>query len=101
MSISVDPEQRVLVTAPLHAPEDRIAAVVRRRAQWIRRQQHAFEDLPPPSAARQWIGGETHRYLGRQYRLRLAKAATSSVRLSGSYFWVTTPTPKMPDAIRI
>lgn len=101
VSISVDPEQRVLVTAPVHALEDRIAALVRRRAQWIRRQQQAFEDLPPPAPARQWIGGATHRYLGRQYRLRLIMAATSSVRLSGPYFLVTTPTPRIPDEIRI
>lgn len=93
VSISVEPDQRVVVTAPMSAPEDRIAAVVRCRVQWIRRQQRAFEDMPPPTPARQWVAGETHRYLGRQYRLKLIPGTTSTVRLSGAFFVVTTSTP--------
>jgi predicted metal-dependent hydrolase len=101
LSISVEPDQRVVVTAPAAASEEKVAAVVRRRAQWIRRQQRAFDDLPPPANARQWIAGETHRYLGRQYRLRIDKGAGPAVRLSGSYFLVTAACLDEPDGIRI
>ena len=81
LSISVEPDSRVVVVAPRGAPVDLVESKVRRRATWIRRQQKHFEALPPPLPARQWVSGETHRYLGRQYRLKVASAAQASVRL--------------------
>ena len=100
MSISVDPDQRVVVTAPAAAPEEKVAAVVRRRAQWIRRQQLAFEEMPPPPQPRKWVAGETHRYLGRQYRLKIVTGAQPSVRLVGPFFVVTAVAPNDPETIR-
>jgi predicted metal-dependent hydrolase len=93
LEISVAPDQKVTVTAPMTASAERIARAVRRRASWIMRQQRAYEDLPPPPSPRQWVAGETHRYLGRQYRLRLVQAARTSVRLSGAFFVVAVPRP--------
>lgn len=100
MSISVDPDQRVVVTAPAAAPEEKVAAVVRRRAQWIRRQQLAFEEMPPPPQPRIWVAGETHRYLGRQYRLKIVSGAQPAVRLVGPFFVVTAVVPTDSEAIR-
>jgi predicted metal-dependent hydrolase len=88
LGISVEPDRRVLVTAPADATEERITTALRRRAGWIRHQQRVFEALPPPPSPRQWVAGETHRYLGRQYRLKLVKASIHSVRLAGGYFAV-------------
>jgi predicted metal-dependent hydrolase len=47
--------------------------------------------LPPPPPPRLWVNGETHRYLGRQYRLKLVQAADKSVSLSGPHLRVTLP----------
>ncbi len=88
LGISVEPDRRVVVTAPADASEERIATTLRRRVGWIRRQQRAFEEMPPPPSPRQWVSGETHRYLGRQYRLKLHTGAACSVRLVGRYFVV-------------
>jgi predicted metal-dependent hydrolase len=100
MSISVEPDQRVVVTAPAAAPEEKVAAVVRRRAQWIRRQQQAFEEMPPPPQPRKWVAGETHRYLGRQYRLKITTGPKASVRLVGPFFVVIAADPNDPETIR-
>lgn len=91
LSISVEPDRRVVVIAPFSAAHDVVDARVRRRATWIRRQQHYFDTLPPPATPRRWISGETHRYLGRQYRLKLVRGPATSVRLVGGFFIVTTP----------
>jgi predicted metal-dependent hydrolase len=77
--------------AATNTSAERIAFAVRRRAGWILRQQLAYEDLPPPPAPRQWVAGETHRYLGRQYRLKLVRGAQPSVRLTGAFFEVSVP----------
>jgi predicted metal-dependent hydrolase len=48
---------------------------------------------------KRYLPGETHLYLGRQYRLRVKESEDKSVKLIGSFFYVMTPTPKQPQAI--
>lgn len=100
VGIFVEPDGRVSVLAPIEAAMPRIEQILRRRLTWIRRQQRTVEALPPPPSPRQWVAGETHRYLGRQYRLKLEEGATPSVRLVGKYFLVTLPNSTDRDAIR-
>jgi predicted metal-dependent hydrolase len=100
LEISVAPDRQVTVTAPATASTERIALGVRRRAGWILRQQRAYEELPPPPYPRQWVAGETHRYLGRQYRLKLVQGAQASARLSGAFFVVSVPQPDDRQLVR-
>lgn len=98
LAISVEPDGQVVVTAPQTATHERIEQAVMRRAQWIKRQQKHFELLPPPLPPRQWVSGETHRYLGRQYRLRVSEGVPA-VRLSGAFFEVCVPEPAASHAV--
>ena len=100
LEISVAPDRQVTVTAPATASTERTELAVRRRAGWILRQQRAYEDLPPPPSPRQWVAGETHRYLGRQYRLKLVQGERPSVRLSGAFFVVSAPWPDDRQLVR-
>jgi len=63
---------------------------VRKRARWIRRKQDLFRDFLPQSAPRRYVSGETHRYLGRQYRLKVVEAATAGVKMAGRFIVVHT-----------
>ena len=56
--------------------------------------------MPPPPQPRKWVAGETHRYLGRQYRLRIVIGPKPSVRLIGPFFVVTAVAPNDPESIR-
>jgi len=94
LEISVAPDRQVTVIAPTSTSIERISTAVRRRADWILRQQRTYEALPPPAPARQWVAGETHKYLGRQYRLRLSESKQPSVKLTGAYFEVSVPQPR-------
>lgn len=89
LGITVRPDRCVAVTAPIDAAQERIEEILRRRIRWIRRQQQLVSELPPEPQPRRWISGETHRYLGRQYRLRVERGTRQMVRLRGGYFWVT------------
>lgn len=100
VGIFVEPDGQVSVLAPSSAAESRVEQILRRRIQWIRRQQRTVEALPPPTPPRHWVAGETHKYLGRQYRLRLDSGSDESVKLIGRYFVVTTPDIKDRDRIR-
>lgn len=88
LRIDVHPDQCVIVRAPRDKARKEIEDRVRKRASWIVRQQRhfaRFQPLPPP---RQYVSGETHRYLGRQYRLKVSSSMDEDIRLLGKYFVV-------------
>jgi predicted metal-dependent hydrolase len=91
LAISVLPDGTLELTAPMEARDDMILAKVAKRAAWIRTQRRAFKEMnavrPPP----RYVSGATHRYLGRQYRLKLATGSAPSVALRGGYLHVTLP----------
>lgn len=82
LAIEVHPDSRVLVRAPLGCPEALIAERVKRRAGWISRQLAEFERYRPRTPERQYVNGESHLYLGRQYRLKLISGEAASVTKS-------------------
>lgn len=79
LAIEVHPDSRVLVRAPLGCPEAVIAQRVQKRAGWISRQLAEFERYRPRTPTRQYVNGESHLYLGRQYRLKLLPGDSTSV----------------------
>ena len=71
LAIHVYPDLSVRVLAPQRAKMAHILELVHKRAAWIVKKQHQFETYLPPVPPREYINGETHRYLGRQYRLQI------------------------------
>ncbi|MBT2497572.1 M48 family metallopeptidase [Agromyces sp. ISL-38] len=81
LEITVTPHGVVEVVAPVDAHIDAVEARVRRRARWILRQQRYFVQFLPRTPPREWVPGETHLYLGRQYRLRIGERAAQVRRV--------------------
>ncbi|MEV8368402.1 SprT family zinc-dependent metalloprotease [Microbacterium sp. NPDC064584] len=78
LEIAVTPAGEVEVAAPLAATDAEIAARVHRRSRWIHTQLRYFDQFRPRTPTRRWVPGETHRYLGRPYRLRIGDTNASS-----------------------
>jgi predicted metal-dependent hydrolase len=91
LTITVEPNGSVIVKAPTEATLETVQEQIQRKAGWIIRQQDAFADFGPSMPPKKYVSGETHRYLGRQYRLRVTSGKTLSVKLIGRYFEVVTP----------
>ena len=85
------------VVSPHGAEEAEIAKTVRRRARWILKQQRYFEQFVPRTPPRKHISGETHLYLGRQYRLKILRADEPKVKLTRGRIFIETPEPKLPE----
>jgi len=98
LGITVEPGGALRVTAPHEATSDRITEGLRRRRSWIRRRMREVSDQPLPAPTPEWIGGETHRYLGRQYRLKIRRGEPQ-VLLRGGYFEVASG-DRSPSAVR-
>jgi hypothetical protein len=75
VAITIDPEAGVVLTAPAETPVERLDRVVHAKGGWIIEKLRRKIDLPPPLPEREFVGGETFLYLGRQYRLRLERLA--------------------------
>jgi len=75
VSLAVVPQQGLVVTAPRRATTKRLDSIVREKAAWVVRRLKRQSDLPPPIPQREFVSGETYLYLGRQYRLKIAKGA--------------------------
>jgi predicted metal-dependent hydrolase len=89
LEITVHPDRTVEVIAPRNATDADISARVRKRAHWILSQQKFFAQFLPRTPPRQWVPGETHLYLGRQYRLRIGEPSDARrVRLLRGFILV-------------
>jgi predicted metal-dependent hydrolase len=100
LAIHVHPDGTVTVEAPQGSPVEQIEEKVRKRAKWIVKQQRSFQQVvtAPPRA---YVSGETHRYLGRQYRLKVIQSATRKeiVKLLRGRLQVYTVAPQ--DSVRV
>lgn len=90
LGITVTPDLNVLVKAPIATSLEKVKEKLRKKAPWIIKQQSFFLSFHPKTAARKFIGGETHLYLGRQYRLKILKNNIESVKLKGKFIEVAT-----------
>lgn len=88
LGIEVHPDGSVVARAPNDCSDELIFERMRRRASWISRQLEDFGRYQPRTPQRQYLSGESHRYLGRQYRLRVVRSAEASVRLSRGELFV-------------
>ena len=100
LAISVSPDLSVSVSAPDDTTLEAIETRVKRRAPWILRQQRELEQYLPKQPARQYVSGETHRYLGRQYRLKIIEHRPDVVKLARGYLYAYTAQPHNQAHIR-
>lgn len=80
------PDSTVIVKAPVQSDIALIEKKIIKRARWILKAQNYFKQFNPKTPDRCYVNGETHLYLGKQYRLKLAEGMENSVKLSRGFF---------------
>ncbi|MFO8646096.1 SprT family zinc-dependent metalloprotease [Legionella pneumophila] len=90
MEIAVHPNQNVIVKAPLDADMGLIEKKILKRSRWILKQINYFKQFNPKTPERCYVNGETHLYLGKQYRLKLERGRENSVKLSRGFFHISS-----------
>ena len=81
LEISVYPDMSVRVKAPLKRTYCEIEEKVRKRAAWIIEQRYFFSLFLPIQPAKKYVSGESHFYLGKQYRLKVVRSIEEKVVL--------------------
>jgi len=100
VSIAVVPGEGLVVTAPSRATLKRLDELVHQKGHWITQRLKRQSDLPPPLPGREFVSGETYRYLGKQYLLKVGTPSSGSVLgLHGAYLTIALP-KDLPDRLR-
>lgn len=89
LGIKVHPDKSVQVIAPIDTDGKKVKEKVLSKASWILRQQDFFLSFHPMTPPRKYVSGETHLYLGKQYRLKLVEADKESVKLNAGWIIVS------------
>ena len=90
LGITVNPNMEIIVTAPENSSADLIATKVRKRAAWIIKQQNFFLTFHPKPNDKKYVSGESHYYLGKQYRIEVIEGKKNEVSYKGRYIQITT-----------
>ena len=91
VAVTVDPAGSILVVAPERVATDRLDTIVTRKAEWLVRRIRRAESHGPLLLPREFVSGESVRYLGRHYRLKVNAGTTGSAKLRGG--WLHVPAP--------
>ena len=83
LRIDVQPSGHVVVFAPEDGDMNRIRERVRRKGPWVFRELDRIASWPARTPERQYLSGETHLLLGKQYRLALEVADEPGVLVEG------------------
>lgn len=89
LQIAVYPDKTITVRAPVGTTLAEVEQRVLKRAAWIKKQIDYFEQFEPRTPPRRYVGGETHLYLGRSYRLKICPCDIDQVKLIHGYFHVS------------
>ncbi len=89
LGITVTPTGEVVVRAPAGATVEDIEIKLRRRAAWIMKQQQYFLTFQPRATEKLYVSGESHFYLGRQYKLRVVEGPKNDVHFTGRELLLT------------
>ncbi len=88
LQINVEPEGDIVVMAPSSASPEIIQNIVKKRALWIIKQQAHFKTYYQKPIKKEYVSGETHRYLGKQYRLKVVQREKEQVVQKGKYIYL-------------
>jgi len=73
VALTIEGRGKLVVTAPEGVSIDRLNGIVRHKALWVVKRIKRVSDLPPPPSEREFVSGESVRYLGGQYRLKVVE----------------------------
>ena len=80
----------IKVTVPASLSESRIRDLVTKRTPWINRKLQEQSERPV-TVPREFVSGETVAYLGKNYRLKVRRGESSSIKMRAGYIEVVVP----------
>jgi predicted metal-dependent hydrolase len=90
INLNVKPDMSIVVTASEKVPLEFILNFVKGKAPWILKNVSYFKDTQPEhTSKKEYVSGETYKYLGKQYRLKVEETdGNESVRYYQGFIYI-------------
>ncbi len=85
IGIIVHTDGSVVVRAPHRATKKEIDDVINKRIDWILKHKKKFEEQGPAYSKREFVDGEKHLFLGKEYIMRVKVGAFNNVAINGEF----------------
>lgn len=85
IGIIVHSDGNVVVRAPHRATKKEIDDVISKRIDWIFKHKKKFEEQGPVYSKREFVDGEKHLLLGKEYVIRVSASAVNNLKLNGDF----------------
>ncbi|MDZ7860596.1 MAG: SprT family zinc-dependent metalloprotease [Candidatus Krumholzibacteriota bacterium] len=101
-SVQVSPQNEVSIIVPDNLAQVKIDNIIRRKSSWIINKIKTNDAVRHPPKPKEYVSGEAFSYLGRNYRLKIARGNPQPVELKNGRFYVYVPdsVKKRDDLIR-
>lgn len=90
LNLNIKPDMTISISANEKVPLDDILKFVKDKAPWIVKNVNFFKDVQPEHISnKEYVSGESFKYLGRQYRLVVEEVVKNeNVKLYQGYFYL-------------
>jgi predicted metal-dependent hydrolase len=90
LNLSVKADQSIYVSVPINTSIESVERFVQSKAPWILRNLKGFEETKTlHNGEKEYVNGETFKYLGRQYRLKIEETTSKEyVKIKPNYITV-------------
>lgn len=93
LSLTVKPNQKVILRIPPGTSEEKKIDFVRRKSAWVKKQLQYFQRHKKTSYRKEYISGESFWYLGRQYKLIVKQREKDGVEFDKYTLYICTSKP--------
>ena len=94
VNLNIKPDMSIQVSANEKVPLNFIYDFVKSKGPWILKNVKQFEEvLPIKQREREYVSGESFKYLGKQYRLRVEQSAEQCVKYFRGFIYVHVKNP--------
>lgn len=90
VTLKVKRDGTIHLTVPEAATDDYIDRIIENKKDWIESQQKHFNDNYEKPQVKEMVSGESFKYLGKNYRLKVIEAPEEGVRLYRGYIEIYT-----------
>ena len=100
IAVIVQPDFLIKARVPIGVDLVTIKKFLMKKAAWIAKQVDFFGRFHPLPVNRRYISGETHLYLGKQYRLKIKTGKIHNIKLIGQYFVAEVPSDQQNKKVK-
>ena len=88
INLTVTPECKIIVSANEEISIEYLKKFILKKARWINRNVKYFEKNKFMKTQKEYVSGETFKYLGKQYRLKLTEADKNEIKFYQGYIYI-------------